>query len=53
MWVFILPVGALAGLTFKLPIPLVFLMLTSDQAIKFIAGIWRFRTGKWLRNVTR
>lgn len=53
LWVFVLPVGALAGLYFKVPIPLVFLLLTCDQVVKFIAGIWRFRTGKWLHHVTR
>lgn len=53
LWVFALPIGALAGLYFKLPFPLVFLLLTSDEAVKFLVGIWRFRTGKWLCNVTR
>jgi putative MATE family efflux protein len=53
LWVFALPFGALAGLYFKWPLPLVFFLLTSDEAVKFLIGIWRFRTGNWLRNVTR
>jgi Na+-driven multidrug efflux pump len=53
LWVVALPFGALAGLYFKWPLPLVFFLLTSDEAVKFFIGIWRFRTGNWLRNVTR
>lgn len=53
LWAFALPCGALAGLYFKWPLPIVFLLLTSDEVVKFLIGIWRFKTGKWLQNVTR
>lgn len=53
MWLIALPLGALAGLKFHLPFPLVFFILFLDEPVKFFIGILRFRTGKWLRNVTR
>jgi putative MATE family efflux protein len=43
----------IAGFYFKLPFPWVFFLLMSDECVKFFIGIWRFRTGKWLCNVTR
>ena len=53
LWIFAVPAGALAGLVFGWPFPIVMLLLTSDECVKFFIGIWRFRTGRWLRNVTR
>ena len=53
LWLFAIPLGALAGLYFKFPLPVVFFLLTCDEVVKFTIGIWRFRSGKWLRNLTR
>lgn len=53
LWFVALPLGALAGLVFGLPLWIVFLLLLSDELAKFGFGIWRFRSGKWLTNVTR
>lgn len=53
LWLVALPFGALAGLCFKWPLPLVFFILLMDEPVKFLIGIFRFRTGRWLRNVTR
>lgn len=53
LWLVAIPFGALAGLYFKLPLPIVFFLLSCDEVVKFGFGIFRFRSGKWLRNVTR
>jgi len=53
LWLVALPFGALAGLYFHLPLPVVFFILTIDESVKFFIGIFRFRSGKWLRNVTK
>jgi Na+-driven multidrug efflux pump len=53
LWVLTIPLGAFAGLILKLPIYLVYLCLMSDEIIKFLIGIWRFRSRKWIRNITR
>lgn len=53
MWLIALPCGAVAGLLFKWPLPAVFFLLTVDEPVKIFIGYWRFKSGKWLRNVTR
>jgi Na+-driven multidrug efflux pump len=53
LWCVALPLGSLAGLVFNWPLPVVFFLLVSDEPAKFLVGVWRFRTGKWLQNVTR
>jgi putative MATE family efflux protein len=53
LWLIALPCGALAGLIFKWPMPVIFLFLTIDEPVKVLIGLSRFKSGKWLRNVTR
>ncbi|HEX3026852.1 MAG TPA: MATE family efflux transporter [Clostridia bacterium] len=53
LWLLALPLGALAGLYFKLPLRVVFFLMLIDEPTKFLIGIARFKSGKWLRNVTR
>lgn len=53
MWTVAIPVGAVAGLILKWPLPVVFVLLTIDEPIKIFIGFSRFKSGKWLRNVTR
>jgi putative MATE family efflux protein len=53
LWLIALPLGAVFGLVLKSPIPLVFAFLFIDEPIKCIFGIFRFKSGLWLRNVTR
>ncbi|MDR0583728.1 MAG: MATE family efflux transporter [Treponema sp.] len=52
MWTIALPLAALAGFYFKAPVWALFLCLSSEECFKVLLGIWRLRTGKWLRNVT-
>lgn len=53
LWCIALPLGALSGLVFRLPVAVFFTLMLGDEPSKFLIGIWRFRTGKWLQNVTR
>ena len=53
LWFVALPLGALAGLVFHAPMALTFFLLFVDEPVKYCIGIARFRTGRWLRNVTR
>jgi putative MATE family efflux protein len=52
MWAFALPLAAAAAFVFKAPVWTIFLCLNSEECLKVILGIWRLRSGKWLRNVT-
>ena len=52
MWVVAIPIAALSGLVFKLGIFWVYLGIVSENLVKAVLGLWRFRTGKWIRDVT-
>jgi putative MATE family efflux protein len=53
LWFVSLPVGLLAGYFFKLEPPYVYLCMSCDEMIKVVLCLWRFKSGKWLHNVTR
>ena len=52
MWVVSLPAAALASFIFHAPVWLIYLFLVSEEPLKAILGLWRYRSGKWLHNVT-
>jgi putative MATE family efflux protein len=51
MWLVQLPLIALAGFVFQAPPYIIYLCLMAEDPIKVSLGLWRFKTGKWLRNV--
>ena len=53
MWFFTIPLGLLAAFVFQFSVPIVYIVLMSDELAKFPASIIRYRSGKWLKNVTR
>ena len=53
MWFFTIPLGLLAAFVFQFSVPVVYIVLMSDELAKFPASIIRYRSGKWLKNVTR
>lgn len=53
VWGVTIPFGAVAGLLYGLPMPLVYLFLKCDEPIKILFSTWRLRNRKWIRNVTR
>lgn len=53
MWGVSILGGFLAAFVFHLPIPLVYIILVSDEIIKLPFSTFRYRSGKWLKNVTR
>ena len=48
-----LPLAALAAFALNLDIYWVYPLILSEEPLKFIVGNLRFRSGKWIRNVTR
>ena len=48
-----LPFAALAAFVFHLNIYWVFLIVVCEEPIKLLFGCIRFKSGKWIRNVTR
>lgn len=53
MWAIAVPLGALGGLYFGLSVPAVFFLLRFDEVIKAFVALFRLRSGKWLKDVTR
>jgi len=52
MWGLALPLAAAAAYFFHAPVWLLYLFVMSDEIFKLPLGLWRLRSGKWLRNVT-
>jgi putative MATE family efflux protein len=53
MWGGSILFGALAAFIFKWSVPVVYMILMSDEIIKIPFTVLRYKSGKWLNNVTR
>lgn len=53
MWGCSILFGALAAFVFHASVPVVYVILMSDELIKIPITLWRYRSYKWLRNITR
>lgn len=53
MWCCSILFGFIAAFVLKLSVPIVYIILMSDEIIKIPITYWRFRSYKWLNNVTR
>lgn len=53
IWLIVIPIGAMAAFWWKLPVELVYVILTADELLKIGFVFWRYRSFKWLNNVTR
>ena len=53
MWGCSILLGFLAAFVFKWSVPVVYMILMSDEIIKIPITWWRYKSYKWLKNVTR
>lgn len=53
MWCYAVPLGFLAAFVFKLPVLWVYFLLCTDEFVKWPWVIKHYRSGKWLKNITR
>ncbi|SHJ81830.1 MATE family efflux transporter [Hespellia stercorisuis] len=53
LWGFSIVMGSLAAFVFKWPVMAVYVCLVSDEIVKLPFSIKRYRSYKWLNNVTR
>lgn len=51
VWLIGIPMAVLGGLVLKLPIHIVFAMISINDVYKLIFGYLRYRKKKWLRNI--
>ncbi len=52
IWLFSVPLVALAGLVFQWSIEYVFAMTFVEEIVKFSIGMWYMNSGKWIKPVT-
>ena len=53
MWCCSIFLGFIAAFVLKLSVPIVYIILMSDEIIKIPISAWRYKTYKWLKDVTR
>ncbi len=53
MWCYAVPLGFLAAFVWKLPVMAVYFLLCTDEFVKWPWVIKRYKSGKWLKNITR
>lgn len=53
MWCYAVPLGFFAAFVLKLPVLWVYFLLCTDEFAKWPAVIRKYRSGKWLNNITR
>ena len=52
MWLVSLPLAALASFVLQAPVWVIYTCIITEEPLKATLGLWRFRSGKWLHNVT-
>ena len=52
LWMISLPLAALAGLVLQAGILWVYVSMMSENVVKSLVGFLRYRTGRWVRDVT-
>ncbi|MDO4690592.1 MAG: MATE family efflux transporter [Fusobacterium sp.] len=53
LWGWSIIISAIAAFYLKLPIKFVYFLIMSDEIVKLPFGLWRFKSKKWINNVTR
>lgn len=53
MWCYAVPLGFIAAFVLKLPVMWVYILLCTDEFVKWPWVFRHYRSGKWLKNITR
>ena len=53
MWVYAVPLGFIAAFVLKLPVMVVYILLCTDEFVKWPWVFKHYRSMKWLKNITR
>lgn len=53
MWGWAVPIGLVTAFVFKLPPLIVYAFMCTDEMVKFPFALRRYRSMKWLNNITR
>ena len=52
MWFIGVPLTIMGAFLFKLPVHLVYALAILEEVVKFILGLMRLKSGKWINNIT-
>ncbi len=52
IWFFVIPLAVVLSQFARPPMVLFYLVLQSTEVLKFLLGLWYFRRGRWIRNLT-
>ena len=53
MWVYAVPLGFFAAFVLKLPVLWVYFLLCTDEFVKWPWVLKHYKSGKWIKNITR
>lgn len=53
VWLVGVPLAFLGSMVFKLNLPLLYLLVGSEEITKFFFGVYRIKSGKWYNNLTQ
>jgi Na+-driven multidrug efflux pump len=53
LWLVAIPLAVLGGLVLKLPLFYVYLLMLTEEFIKFAFGLFRYLSRKWIHNVVQ
>ena len=53
VWLVGVPTAVIAGLVLHQPVYIVYLLVMSEELVKYAVGLWRFRSGRWINNLVR
>lgn len=53
VWLVGVPLAVVSGLVLHLPIYIVYLIIVSEEFVKYLVGLWRFRSGRWVNNLVQ
>jgi Na+-driven multidrug efflux pump len=52
VWLVGIPLALLGAFVFKLPVYWVYLMVMAEEFTKYLVGLWRVLTRKWMNDLT-
>ena len=53
LWVCAIPYAIFCGVVLRTSVFWVYLAFGVEQVVKFTLGVWRLRSGKWVRDLTK
>ncbi len=53
VWLVGVPLAVIGGLVLHLPVYLVYLLVMSEEMVKYLVGLWRVRSKRWINNLVQ